>query len=532
MNEVILHILEELDFMLKQINSLEFDDLLDVIIQNSVKNEDGSAMNPNDLAVTDKIFLRNQIWDRALANLYKYFLPNLEPPPPLEGIEITPYTVMLCRLVPRPFDGQEIYKTFHKDLKLDFLQFEIAPEKAFREANLQICLLEDLPPNIRPNDIFDRLGLFVRLMNFPPLTALNEFFDSVFRQLSASIGLLRSFILKPEYPDIEIALRGPLHYTKNPFTPDLLKTISLSELASNAYLQEHESELIRLANQAATLSLRIEGTSVCSSCGDDAQGFEAPLQLKEWYLISQNTRIFNKVAFIFLDDMQKRFLAQESERLISVIWGITKPEKTRGFILVEGKSDVNVCRILAWKLRLPFHSIGITIVDCEGKNSMADKFLQLKKIYPKLPIVCVLDKDGESEREAIERMIRGQRNKYAYYLISQGTIEDTFPIKYCVQALNIIYPDPENNNEIELADFDPDRDFIENADKVLLEKRQIRFDNKVAFGKWVALLTPGDEMPLVLREAILKAVSLIHACQPLKLSLVEEKVETIPNPGT
>ncbi|MDD3473444.1 MAG: hypothetical protein PHS86_11720, partial [Syntrophaceae bacterium] len=123
-------------------------------------------------------------------------------------------------------------------------------------------------------------------------------------------------------------------------------------------------------------------------------------------------------------------------------------------------------------------------------------------------------------------------NKYAYYLISQGTIEDTFPIKYCVQALNIIYPDPENNNEIELADFDPDRDFIENADKVLLEKRQIRFDNKVAFGKWVALLTPGDEMPLVLREAILKAVSLIHACQPLKLSLVEEKVETIPNPGT
>lgn len=162
------------------------------------------------------------------------------------------------------------------------------------------------------------------------------------------------------------------------------------------------------------------------------------------------------------------------------------------------------------------HHTNIKLFNCEGKQRVAQYFAKFKKEYPGLPIVCLLDKDASREYEEITRLIGNDKNKYQVFCLKAGSIEDVFPIASSIKALNLIYPSDEGS-VIDESDFNINRDFIHNANRILWQKRQTKFEKKTLFGLLVTRLTSDAEIPPELKEVLNSVFIRVEASRPMRL---------------
>jgi hypothetical protein len=154
------------------------------------------------LIITHKFEIYRRLWKGIIETLYEKFLPSINYSFNWE-IEITPYTIMLCKLSEEGFEDNEIelqkklLKITSEDIENDFES--IITMTGLNNLGFKDCLNNRLPEEIIPSSKVKQLSLLMRLMNFPPLGELALFVNRYNSNLKNQIEQLAkafSFVKK------------------------------------------------------------------------------------------------------------------------------------------------------------------------------------------------------------------------------------------------------------------------------------------------------------------------------------------------
>jgi hypothetical protein len=376
--------------------------------------------------------------------------------------------------------------------------------------------IDKLPRNLRPKNIWDKLALYVRLINFPPLRSIARFVAIASIDLVDKLNAVHKTFMSDHTVIPPVGLPAPLHFSLRPFTPDFFGEHPLASLAEYEGLRPFSEKIRTYTDQASSMKLQAEGLAICGHCGQEISGAEPPLYFKDYALVLHDGELASALGFAFMDYFEAQFRTVITKQFSDALLDQNSVSRPEGLILVEGQTEIGVLSVIALKMGISLNQTGIKLFNCEGKKNVMRYFQKFKKEYPDLPIVCLLDEDASLEYEEITRMIGSNKNKYEVFCLKKGTIEDVFPIDSAIQALNRLYPG-NKDTVITLADFDCDSAFLHNANRVLWQKRQVKFEKKALFGVLATLLIPDAGIPSELRRVLSSVFARVEASMPMRL---------------
>lgn len=516
MNKNAMNELEFVGAAVQRVALLQFDNLLEDILALRLTIPNCKGQEMCSLPVSDKFYAYRKIWSFCLNNLYQYYLPNEKAFQFFGRVELTPYTLMLCRSKQTDFDKEGFSQRLAADFRVTVDNLESNIDYYLSQSDIDLSDIDKLPRNLRPKNIWDKLALYVRLINFPPLRSIARFVAIASLDLVDKLNAVHKTFMSDHTVTPPVGLPAPLHFSLRPFTPDFFGEHPLASLAEFECLRPFSEKLRTYKDQASSMKLQAEGFAICGHCGQEISDVEPPLYFKDYALVLHDGELASALGFEFMDYFEAQFrmvITKQFSDALLVQNSVSRPE---GLILVEGQTEIEVLSVMALKMGISLYQTGIKLFNCEGKKNVMRYFQKFRKEYRDLPIVCLLDEDASLEYEEITRMIGSNKNKYEVFRLKKGTIEDIFPIASSIQALNQIYPG-EDSNVINESDFDSNSDFIHNANRILWQKRQTKFDQKALFGRQAALLTSDEEMPPELKEVLDSVFSRVAASRPMRL---------------
>ena len=204
----------------------------------------------------------------------------------------------------------------------------------------------------------------------------------------------------------------------------------------------------------------------------------------------------------------KEFLKKITDFLKTINY-IPKPEC---LILVEGESEEVSIPFISLRLNKLLKDNLIRVHNCGSKQKLFQYFLDSQKKDPNLPMIILLDSDAKKEADDINRIIKTNKDRYRLMMIKSGTFEDLFPLELSIKIINEMYPEGES---IIIDDWNKDKDFLSNINKLLHFKKKSQFD-KVEFSQNISYQISIDEIPSIITEIIDSAILLRQNKGPIK----------------
>ncbi|MDW3195482.1 MAG: hypothetical protein R8G66_24105 [Cytophagales bacterium] len=443
------------------------------------------------LIVTDKFWIYKNLWKAIMELLYERYFPDKN----YEfnwSIEVTPYTLLICDYM----DGEESTEFSRFTSQAGFTEEKI--EENFKEVVDEVRLndyIDRIPENLRPNTRKEQLILIFRLMNFPPLEELAFFFGAFNSRIQQQLSDLKigfKSLEKTEFPNLNMS--EPLHYSFFHFSHEVISENGILELEQNASLNH-------LANEFKVIKETVDKIDpptkevICPCCGEE-QAVEIPKYLLQYKALLARKELSREIGLVFFQNFKENFKAKLSEKFYQFIPNINKVDNPKCLILVEGESEEYSIPLLAFRKRFILAQEGIQVYNSKSKQKLKEDFFNYKIKYPNRKMICLLDSDAIKEKDDLERVILDNKDKYRLFYLDNGTFEDLFDLEFSVQILNEIYP---NGDEIFVSDFDSSKDFLQNAKRLLFEKKKAQFD-KVLFSKSISSKIDVDLIPNVINE--------------------------------
>jgi hypothetical protein len=448
------------------------------------------------LLATDKHHIYKKVWKGILEYLYEEFAPWIK----YEfnwNLEITPYTLMLCKLSPLSFDENEQIKNDLTTIKMNLVEFGANFDDTITKLRLSDSFSQ-ITDEIWPGDKLEKFNFLIRVMNFPPLTELAIFYSKTYHKYKNGLeNLFPAFCGERKYTIPDFSIAYPLQYSIFSFNYKVFQEKGIDFLINHPSLSLFKQVLEEIKQKALINDKKITGPVICQCCGETNEA-TVPIEIIQYKLILENHHLSNSIGFMFHNDFIVNFQNTFSDNYFGFLENLNNVEKPDCIILVEGDSEEFAIPILAFRKRfiLAFHNVFVH--NSTSKERVASDFFSIKKKHPLTKIICLLDSDALKEKASIERVIKDKKNQYRLMFINKGTFEDIFPIAFSVSILNELFPE---GDLIVESDFAEGKDFLSNIKKALYQKKKATFD-KVKFAKKISLKIDSDKIPQIIDDII------------------------------
>lgn len=492
----------------------KFDTLQRAIL--TLCTESNMENHVDKIVFTDKIYIYGQIWKNIIECLYENFLPT-EKYTFDWTIELTPLTLTLCKMTEHTSRNEEyelqkkLLKISDDDIENDF--DNILKKIGATKIGLPNCLSDQLPTNLIPKTKKEELKLLLRIMNFPPLGEIAIFINKHNNNIADKLDKLPEIFSNLQPSEIPSVNNYILHYSTYHLSYTTFQKYGFDTISTNKELSQYEEEFSLIKDKAKLHKTSFQDKTICPCCGK-VNDVLLPEEVIQYKLICTNSQLCKHIGLVYFDDFVVEFHRQIDESFEKLFIDINKVDKPQCLILVEGDSEEISIPILSLRKNYILSAHAIKVYNSKSKQKVASDFKSFKKQYPNLKIICLLDADATKEIDEIERIIKNNLNMYRIFKISKGTFEDIFDIDASINILNEMYADGEN---IELSDFDDEKEFLVNVRKILHEKKQAAFD-KVKFARNISLKVDINKFPKIIDEIISAAKTLT-----LKHSFIIEK---------
>ncbi|MEQ2353669.1 TOPRIM nucleotidyl transferase/hydrolase domain-containing protein [Pseudoalteromonas piscicida] len=485
---------------LNSITYLNFDGLLNRVICLFISDP---SEPDKKLLITDKFYIYKNIWKAVIELLYKEFLPNYNYRFEWE-IEISPFTITLCELTKGKKCESE-FDIIKSLLKISDEQFETDYYQLLNKLGADSLGFPDgivgkIPKSLVPGTRIEQLNFLFRLMTFPPLDELAVFYMRYGSYTKQKIESLSVFLPGTDFSQIaDFKLQGPLANSYFNLSHTTFQKYGLDNIESNEQFSMYKNEFKSIRESADLFKGQFKDKVICSCCGED-QEISLPEEVAQFKFLIESRKLSRDVGLLYIDDYIFDYKSKIAESLSKFTDEINAVEHPKCLILVEGESEEVLIPIIALRCGLSLSSSDVKVYNSKSKQKLESDFINFKAKYPKLKMVCVLDSDAIKERDSLNRLIKGNRNKYHLTYIEKGCFEDLFNLKDSIRVLNDLYPDGEL---ILISDFDKEKDFLTNVKKILHFKKKAQFD-KVKFAKKIAYSIEVTDIPEEMMQ-VLKA---------------------------
>jgi len=455
--------------------------------------EKKSGESKADIIISLRFELYKALWQGVLEYLYERFLPDYEYEF-LWVIEISPYTLMCSSEL--NYDNLEL--EFEKNEK--YFNLGKSDIESNFDLYVETCYLDKylglIPKYLQPKDKVECINLIFKLMDYPPLEELSEFFINYTQKTIDELSILKPF-LKAELKNEIFNVNSVLAFTYHNIDANTFHTHKLDGIKQKLKKPEYDYFFNEIEQKSKNLSEQITPDKyICRCCGNlqELQIPEESLQLK---LILENRKISKEISLLYLDEFIQSYKAITFNSLLS-FFEFNNTNNPVCLVLVEGESEEKSLPIFFLKKGIHIANKNIKIYNCKSKQKVLSSFLDFKEKYPQLKIICLLDSDAVKEAQDIGRLVRDNKDKYHLIHIDKGCFEDIFEISTSIEILNNMYPTGE---EILISDFDETKDFSGNISKILHEKKNSKFD-KVKFAKLISSSIEPGNIPKEIKEII------------------------------
>jgi hypothetical protein len=481
----------------------DFDSIINNLIRlHIVVKEDETKINAEELLViTDKFFIVQNLWKSIMETLYENFLPNVDYNFSWK-IEITAYTLMLCELSSEHFSSEkelnylkDLAKLTDDDIENNFQK--IKEDLGFQKMGIEDIIESTLPKGKIPSSHKEQLLLF-RLMNFPPLREISKFINEYNSTINQNIKSL-SIAFTSKLPNLFEGFHKsePLHYSEVQFSHDTFKNVGFETLSKHKELSEFKDKFENTTKIISFNSGKLKDETICPCCGEKSEVI-LPDEILQYKMILEDIQLSTKIGLIYYDDFVKKYKETLSDGIANFFPNLNNVYNPDCLILVEGESEEVAIPILAFRKRFILSEQKIQVYNSKSKQKLKEDFFNLKEKYPERKMICLLDSDAIKERDDIQRVVDGNKDKYRLVFISEGTFEDLFDLQESIDIINELYPEGE---EITIEEIDTSKDFLTNMKKLLFHKKKAQFD-KVLFAKKVSLKIDIDKMPQEIVEIL------------------------------
>lgn len=484
---------------LDRIMLFNHDNMMDEMVGLHIKADPPEAR----LITPDKFYVYKSLWQAILETLYENYLPNFEYSFNWK-LEATAYTLLLCKLLPNEYTDELIY--FQKLTGITSTEIEGNFNDTIGKMYLPALELPNGLVGIIPDELIpaagtEHLNLLFRLMNFPPLTELTWFFLRYQNKLKTELSSLSTAFTGIDNNALpNYGLSEPLHLSYFQISHEVFKKYGIAGFKSNPKLNAYTIELEKIEQRAAEERTNYKDTFICSCCGRE-QAITLPEEILAYKFLLENRALCSVVALNYLPDIVEDYMQNLADKYVSFLPNINNVDNPDCLILVEGESEEAALPILAFRKRFILAARKIQVYNSKSKQKLAEDFLNFKNKYPKRKIICLLDADAVKEKNDIARVIRDHNNKYFMAFIEKGTFEDIFDLETSIAVINDMYPE---GNKITLDDFDPQKEFLSNINRILFDKKKAKFD-KVKFARLVSIKIDIERLPQVILDIFNKA---------------------------
>ncbi len=499
--ESYLHIIKG---SLNRILLFDFDSIINNLISLHVKIKEGETkLNADEqLLITDKFFIVQNLWKSIIEALYENFLPKTDYTFSWK-IEITAYTLMLCELSSEQFSSEkelnhlkELAKITDDDIENDFqkLKENLGFEKIGIENILESTLAKEKIPNSRK----EQLLLLFRLMNFPPLREISKFINLYNTSINQDIKNL-SIAFTAKTPNLFEGFHKsePLHYSEIQFSHDIFKNVGFDGLTNHEELTEFKGVFAKINKVVSFNHGKLKDETICPCCGEKSDVI-LPDEILQYKMILEDTQLSTKIGLLYYEDFVENYKKTLSDGIANFFPNLNTVSNPDCLILVEGESEEIAIPILAFRERFILSERKIQVYNSKSKQKLKEDFFNLKEKYPERKIICLLDSDATKERDDIQRVVDGNKNMYRLVFISNGTLEDIFDLQTSIEIINELYSEGET---ITIDDIDTKKDFLSNMKKLLYHKKKAQFD-KVLFAKTISLKLDIKKIPKEIKEIL------------------------------
>ena len=499
--ESYLHIIKG---SINRILLFDFDSIINNLIRFHVDIKDGETkINADEqLLITDKFFIVQNLWKSIIETLYENFLPKVDYSFSWK-IEITAYTLMLCELSSGHFSSEkeldhlkDLAKINDDDIENNFQK--LRKDLGFQKIGIENVLELTLPKEKIPNNRKEQLLLLFRLMNFPPLREISKFINEYNSSINQDLKSL-STVFSAKSPNLFEGFHKsePLHYSEIQFSHDTFKKVGLDALSKHTDLSEFKDEFKKINKIISLNHEKLVDEIICPCCGEKSK-VVLPDEILQYKIILENIQLSTKIGLIYYDNFVEEYKETFSDGIANFFPNLNNVSNPDCLILVEGESEEIAIPILAFRKRFILAERKIQVYNSKSKQKLKEDFFNLKEKYPERKMICLLDSDAAKERDDILRIVNGNKNKYRLVFISEGTFEDLFDLQISIDVINELYPEGE---KIAIEEIDTSKDFLTNMKRLLFQKKKAQFD-KVLFAKKISLKIDADKMPKEIEEIL------------------------------
>jgi len=456
-------------------------------------SESDSGPSITDAVISDRFNLYKNIWGGVLEYLYQRFLPDYKYNFSWV-IEVSPYTLM-CTMENNNEDFETEFEKIEKYLKIEKSNIESNFYSYIKKISLN-KYLELIPENILPDNKVDCIKLIFKLMDFPPLEELSEFFIKYTQKINNEFSILKPFF-RAELDNKIFNANSVLMFVYHNIDANTFSKHKLEGIKEKLNKPEYDNFFNEIESKANEISKQISPDKIICSCCGNLQDFYLPEEALQLKLILENRKISNEISLLYLDEYIKSYKNIILKNVVKML-DLNNVNNPSCLILVEGESEEKSLPVFFIKKGIIIANKNIKIYNCKSKQKVLSSFLDFKEKYPQMKIICLLDSDAVKEARDIARLVKENKDKYHLIHIGKGCFEDLFDINTSVEILNSMYPE---GDKISIADFDEAKDFGSNVSKVLHEKKNAKFD-KVKFANLISNSVKSENIPKEIEEII------------------------------
>ncbi|WP_414733915.1 TOPRIM nucleotidyl transferase/hydrolase domain-containing protein [Acetobacterium carbinolicum] len=429
------------------------------------------------------------IWESTIEYLYKKYLPNIEFTDSID-IEFTPFTYFVAST--NTINFVEVMNFSDEDINYLNELFKIYESK-YKNITLS-------------NNISENANKMFSIVIFPPIMQLNTFYKLAYTHNSNYFKTLyetfsNQTVELPPY-ETNIGLFFGSHFLSQRTYERVGK---LDGLLACKELESIRDKLLNVANECSE-STKVDIHAICPECGERHNDIRVEKDAIFFaHVSSSHSNLLVPIGFNYFEDYIEDITEAISRLFLTTPDILNSVKDAKCIILVEGATEESSIPLLALKYNKPLASMKIHVWNSTSKQQVVADFRKIKDNLHEIKICVLLDSDAKKEKDDLERMIQGKKDKYSLFFIDKGTFEDLIPIEYIIGAFNDLY---KLDKPIKVEDLDQNKEILGQLERKLFESCSGNLD-KVKFIKKAVEQISQDKIPQLIKDLVDDAYKLV-----------------------
>jgi hypothetical protein len=436
-------------------------------------------LNLKEHSIQEKMDAYYKVWNNTLRNLYEKYLPNKKYNEHI-GIEFTPFTFYLSTI-----SNVDFVKT------LNLIEDDTIILKTKLEEKIALY------QNLNVSNV-DKANLMLGIMLFPPISKINMLYEKTYKLYSEYTKKIFGIVTNQTIEIPPYQTNFGMKFAHVFFSQDTyIKYGKMDGLISDKNLNLIQDRLIKIKEECAN-EKKLDNKTICSHCGQIHNIIVKKDDIFYAHLVCLHPDLLIPIGFNYYDDYLED-ISNEFQKIIEQLpESINEVRDAKCIILVEGATEELAIPAMAIKYGKPLANRKIHVWNSKSKQKVNMDFMKIKDNLPDVKIVALIDSDAKKEKDELERLTKGKRNKYSYKYIDEGTFEDLIPLNVSLAAINELY---DLQPPLQLCDIDNSKAVVKQFEKLLNNLHAGNFDKVKFINKVISLMRP-DEVPSLIKELI------------------------------